>query len=370
MRSSPLLSGTHIFPFETTGFISGKRQSRVPITTCQSVNASSLASMRLRNRSRILKLNVQIRKQLCRFCLRGAKCFNSLVSLASSAAVLCLVALSLLVAAPGDPATLSSYPCEDVSHYYSYVENEKGILLMKKLNYIVSGHRSLPYKKVWDALKILDAADIDNPEKSSKIVEIYSLKSVSKSLAGKLVGWNREHLWPRSYGLTNGPSLTDLHNIRPADTNVNSSRGNKYYGECDNYSHACMRPANREAAYDTETDDKRWAPPVLVRGDIARSLMYMAVRYGFHQAHEGPQLQLSDSPSIAKREMGLLSVLLRWNEQDPPSRAEKLRNSRICRLYQHNRNPFVDHPEYANRIWKKIAEQVQEYSDPEKVATH
>lgn len=50
--------------------------------------------------------------------------------------------------------------------------------------------------------------------------------------------------------------------------------------------------------------------------------------------------------------MGLLSALLKWNELDPPSRAEKLRNDRICKLYQHNRNPFIDHPEYANLIWK------------------
>jgi len=53
------------------------------------------------------------------------------------------------------------------------------------------------------------------------------------------------------------------------------------------------------------------------------------------------------------REMGLLSTLLKWNEVDPPSREEKLRNERICKIYQHNRNPFVDHPEYANLIWKQ-----------------
>lgn len=51
--------------------------------------------------------------------------------------------------------------------------------------------------------------------------------------------------------------------------------------------------------------------------------------------------------------MGLLSTLLEWNEVDPPSREEKLRNERICKVYQHNRNPFVDNPEYANLIWKK-----------------
>lgn len=50
--------------------------------------------------------------------------------------------------------------------------------------------------------------------------------------------------------------------------------------------------------------------------------------------------------------MGLLSTLLEWNRLDPPSRVEQLRNDRICKLYQHNRNPFIDHPEYGNLIWK------------------
>lgn len=54
-----------------------------------------------------------------------------------------------------------------------------------------------------------------------------------------------------------------------------------------------------------------------------------------------------------KKEMGLLSTLLQWNQLDPPSKAEKLRNDRICKFYQHNRNPFIDHPEYANLIWKR-----------------
>lgn len=132
---------------------------------------------------------------------------------------------------------------------------------------------------------------------------------------------------------------------------VNSSRGNKYYGHCAATSVRCMRPANHEAAPDTETDSERWAPPLKVRGDVSRALMYMAVSYGSDQKDGAPHLELSDSPSIQSRKMGLLSALLKWNELDPPSRSEQLRNNRVCSLYQHNRNPFVDHPEYANLIW-------------------
>ena len=56
--------------------------------------------------------------------------------------------------------------------------------------------------------------------------------------------------------------------------------------------------------------------------------------------------------------MGLLSALLQWNELDPPSRSEQRRNDRVCSLYQHNRNPFVDHPEYANLVWRNTPSKI------------
>ncbi|CAA6671112.1 unnamed protein product [Spirodela intermedia] len=269
---------------------------------------------------------------------------------AIAAALFCFGAGISAASVDGRLSSLETYSCEDVAGYYAGLEGLDGAALMRRLSAVVSAHRSLTYKEVWDALKILDAADPSDPEHSSDVIEIYSLRAVSKTLAGKSEGWNREHLWPRSYGLIDKPSLTDLHNLRPADVNINSSRGNKYYGECVSESNVCLRPANREAAPDTEADSKKWAPPFQVRGDVARSLMYMAVSYGMYQPGEGPHLKLSDSP-ISNREMGLLSTLLKWNEFDPPSKAEKLRNERVCRLYQHNRNPFIDHPEYANLIW-------------------
>ncbi|XP_049933066.1 uncharacterized protein LOC116250802 isoform X2 [Nymphaea colorata] len=165
------------------------------------------------------------------------------------------------------------YPCEDVSGYYSQVELAEGVKMMEQLNLLISDHHPLTYKEVWDALEILDAADVENPDASSDIVEIYSLRAVPKSLAGKLEGWNREHLWPRSYGLARGPSLTDLHNLRPADVNVNSSRGNKFYGECLHEDNSCLRPANSEAAPDTEADKERWAPPVQFVEVVVSSLI-------------------------------------------------------------------------------------------------
>ncbi|KAF5186234.1 Extracellular ribonuclease [Thalictrum thalictroides] len=295
---------------------------------------------------------------------RWLKFFKFSRRLASGIVAFYLLGLTVIGEAHGDPYLSLEFACEDVSHYYASIDHKEGKDLMKELNSIISSHKSLSYKEVWKALKLLDAADDENPEASSDVIEIYSLRVVPKLLAGKPEGWNREHLWPRSYGLNDGPSLTDLHNIRPADVNVNSSRGNKYYGECLATSTNCLKPANKEAAYDTEADKKIWAPPVQVRGDIARAIMYMATCYGFNQSDGSPNLRLSDSPSAENKEMGLLSTLLKWNELDPPSRTEQLRNNRVCRLYQHNRNPFVDHPEYANLIWKQAVPSRQKIYTP------
>lgn len=262
-------------------------------------------------------------------------------------------------------ASQTFYHCEDVSHYYTYLEGLKGKQLMEKLHNIVSPHHSLPYNQVWDALQVLDAADIDHPKDSPNVIEIYSLRAVPKTLAGKPQGWNREHLWPRSYGLGKGPEFSDLHNLHPADVNVNSSRGNKYYGMCVPSSMDCLRPANPNAAPDTATDKEIWTPPAKVRGDIARSVLYMAIRYGFNQPPGSHNLHVSNSPRMEDAQMGLLSVLLEWNEIDPPSRSEQLRNDNICKIYQHNRNPFVDHPEYATRIWENSRGEAPVPTDPE-----
>ncbi|KAL2966271.1 hypothetical protein AAZX31_16G106600 [Glycine max] len=94
---------------------------------------------------------------------------------------------------------------------------------------------------------------------------------------------------------------------------------------------------------------------LVVRGDIARALMYMAVCYGFQQPRGIPGLHLSDAPNVEKREIELLSTLLKSNEVDPPSRDEKLRNERIYKFYQHNQNPFFDHPKVCIFVLKTVS---------------
>lgn len=157
-------------------------------------------------------------------------------------------------------------------------------------------------------------------------------------------GWNREHSWPRSLGLGHsGPDFSDLHALFAADWNVNSARSNRYFDDC--HAAECVTPAHAEAAVDTARNALSFMPPASQRGDLARAMFYMAMRY------DGTEpltidLELAEMPNATAGIMARLSTLLRWHADDPVSHEERLRNERICRSWQHNRNPFIDHPEF------------------------
>ncbi len=176
------------------------------------------------------------------------------------------------------------------------------------------------------------------------MILLYSGKSRSKTLNGGDLGdWNREHVWAKShgdFGTSTGPG-TDLHHLRPADVQVNSIRGNKDFDW--GGSAVSGAPGNY-------TDADSFEPRDAVKGDVARMILYMAVRY------EGddywPDLEPNNSVSNGSAPYhGRLSVLKQWNELDPPDAFEKRRNEVIYQSYQGNRNPFIDHPEWVEAIW-------------------
>src|SRR5205814_1184629 len=86
--------------------------------------------------------------------------------------------------------------------------------------------------------------------------------------------------------------------------------------------------------------------------DVARALFYMDTRYeGDATDGEADNFTLTDNTALINTSsayMGKLSTLLRWNYQDGITNAERKRNYQVDTMYQHNRNPFVDHPEY---VW-------------------
>lgn len=118
--------------------------------------------------------------------------------------------------------------------YYDLAQGKSGQALRQALHAITEGHTVILYDSnsnvdTVDAIKVLD----EDPANTNNVILIYSGWSVPKTDYG-ITGWNREHLWPNSYGFdidvtTTWPALRDLFNLRPCDSRVNSSRGNKYF---------------------------------------------------------------------------------------------------------------------------------------------
>jgi endonuclease I len=239
------------------------------------------------------------------------------------------------------------------SGYYAGAEGKAGSELKAALHAIIRSHHAIPYSSTGfdtsDALKVLD----QTPTNASYVTLIYNGSNVLGSAFATGTGWNREHMWPQSYGLDGiEPSYSDLVNLRACDENVNSSRGNKYYDTTATNGTGYAFPAHIEAPL-CSTDADSWETPPTDRGNIARALFYMAIRYTGDVANE-PALTLTDNTSLIASTnacMGKLSTLLQWHAADPADAEEMLRNDRIYSLYQTNRNPFVDRPEWVNLIF-------------------
>ena len=153
--------------------------------------------------------------------------------------------------------------------------------------------------------------------------------------------WNREHVWPQSFGLRGNPARTDLHNLVPVDRTVNSSRGSKTFDEAETPHHECRG---------CRVSGTAWEPDPEVQGDVARIAFYMDVRYEGGAEDGVPDLRLDDTTSSAEARFGELSTLARWHCADPVSAEERQRHDAAARA-QGNRNVFVDTPILAEEVF-------------------
>ncbi|MBV1849415.1 endonuclease [Catellatospora tritici] len=251
-------------------------------------------------------------------------------------------AMSLTGTAPSPTATPGPTPSTGPydTTYYRTAIGKSGTALRTALHAIIKVQTKLTYAQVWDGLRATD----QDPNNANNVILIYSGRSQSKTANGDGVDdWNREHVWAKShgdFGTATGPG-TDLHHLRPEDASVNADRGNKDFDL--GGSAANQAPGNY-------TDADSWEPRNAVKGDVARMLMYMAIRYegddGFANLELNNTVGNGSAPYFGK-----LSLLLQWNLQDPPDAFEKRRNQVIYDSWQGNRNPFIDHPEWATAIW-------------------
>ncbi|MCB2153401.1 endonuclease [bacterium] len=243
--------------------------------------------------------------------------------------------------------------------YYSTADTSSASALRTSLHAIIDGHTRYPYtSSATDTWDIIEEADQD-PWNSSNILDIYLNDSILKSNHV----WNREHTWPKSYGFPNegDEPYTDCHMLHASDAGYNSSRSNLPYG---------FAPGGNEkptllyngigggsGTYPGNSnwnDGTNWETWDYRKGDVARAVLYMDVRYEGDSGE--PDLVLTNNASqivttsSSPAYMGMLNDVLQWHISDPVDNCE-LRRNYVVYTYQNNRNPFVDHPEYVCIIW-------------------
>lgn len=152
---------------------------------------------------------------------------------------------------------------------------------------------------------------------TSNISLIYTGNSVSKSHINGSV--NTEHIYPRSL-LNERLGIADLHHLRYCDANVNNDRGNRPF-------------TDGSGAYGIS--GANWYPGDEWKGDIARMILYLNLRY---------------NETFNKVSTNGVELFLKWNAEDSVSDFEKQRNNEI-ETAQGNRNPFIDNPYLATKIW-------------------
>lgn len=198
----------------------------------------------------------------------------------------------------------------------------------------------LDYSDVWNALK---QSDLD-PNNSNKVLLIYGYNDLDgditndrtrdKNQNGGDVGeWNREHVYPKSLGQPNlgesGPGA-DAHHLRSSDVQMNGSRGSRKFSD-----------GNGTAG----NVGSNWYPGDEWKGDVARMMMYMYLRYGNQCLPKNVGVG-----SLVATDNNMINLFLEWNAEDTVNIYETNRNN-VLEVEQGNRNPFIDNPYLATIIW-------------------
>ena len=251
------------------------------------------------------------------------------------------------IAAWGTPvnSTFGIVESAQPSGYYNSLDGLADLALRQALQEIIADPNTVRAQTYADVIDILKQAD-QNPSNSNEVWLVYTEQGRAKldfqtdsNNNGK---WNREHTYPRSRGgfnnieedeiadgvdifwTTKADSLrhgnSDAHALRAADGPENSTRGNQHYGEY-------IGPSGTLGSF---------------YGDVARSVLYMEIRYN--------GLEVIDGFPSTVGQLGDLATLLEWHRNDPPDDFEMNRNN-IVYNWQFNRNPFIDQPDLVEYIW-------------------
>lgn len=257
-----------------------------------------------------------------------------------------------------------------------------GYTLKTQLFNIIKNHNDRGYSGLWTTY---ETADRDHQyENDGTLIDLYSENptgadpynfTVPDNQCGTYSAeggcYNREHVIPQSY-FGNGvqPMYSDAHSVIPTDGKVNGWRDDHPYGIVAATANPCNAGAtntpcstlngsrlgnNVNSDYSFGYTGKVFEPLDAFKGDIARIIFYFATRYedrlvDFYTTSASEAKIIFDGTTGHTFNQTFLNILLTWNSQDPVSPREIERNDAIY-ARQNNRNPFIDHPEYAAAIW-------------------
>lgn len=255
--------------------------------------------------------------------------------------------------------------------YYDNAGGKTGDVLRAALRDIITtGHQQIPYTStafdIWDAYSFTDVrangttiwdmySDIPSGTPAYTFT-LYSDQCGTASAEGDC--YSREHMFPNSWwGGTQDIQYCDLHHLPPADQYVNNKKSNNLVAETTSPTWTSTNGSQIGPCALSGFTGTVFEPIDEYKGDFARAYLYLATRYMNELSDWVNTYDYYDSQYIITTSGGnylpwYIDMLVRWHLSDPVSTKEVNRNNAIWyNTPQHNRNPYIDHPEYVCLVW-------------------
>lgn len=231
--------------------------------------------------------------------------------------------------------------------YYDSTDGLYGNDLRLALHEIIDDHTEKSYDYVWTAFETTDL------KANGKIWDMYThieftLYDDQQTTGSDMsASYNREHSWPKSWANLSYPMYTDIFHLYPVQALANSYRNNNPYGEVGSATYTSPNGSKLGSARTGLGYTGTVFEPIdTYKGDLARTYFYMTTRYYTEDSNWGSS-EMSDKCEL---QSWAIDMLLNWHDLDPVSQKELDRNEAVYAI-QGNRNPFIDDPDFADRIW-------------------
>jgi len=247
------------------------------------------------------------------------------------------------------------------SGYYNTINTQTGDALRSALFNIIKGHTSVSYSTLWTSFKTTDKKTngkvwdmySDNPT-GTPAYEFTFVTDQCGTYGVEGDCYNREHSFPASWFSDANPMYTDLFHLVPTDGKVNGQRSNYPFGEVGTVTWTSTNGSKLGSSSFSGYSGVVFEPIDAYKGDFARNYFYMLTRYyDVCSSWSTPMMTGNNFSTWSK------NLLLQWSIQDPVSAKEIARNNAVYTI-QHNRNPYIDHPEYACAVWGPCATDIYE----------